>query len=243
MKAIVTGHSRGLGQAIAAELLARGIPVLGLARRENLALAERFPLLLQQASVDLAQPGAVLSWLGGQALARYAADATSLLLINNAGMLGPVAPLGRQDGDELVLAVGLNVTAPLLLGNAVVETYPGPLRIAHIASGAGRSAYAGWSVYGATKAALDHHARAAMADGIARLRICSIAPGVIDTEMQATIRGSSAQDFPLLERFLALKQAGQLASPEAAALRLVRHLLGDDFGRDATVDLRDLPPA
>lgn len=240
MKAILTGHTRGLGQAIAAELLARGIPVLAIARRQCDELAGRFPGLLQQATVDLAAPEALQSWLAGETLNRYVADAPSLLLINNAGMLGPVAPLGRQMDDQLLQAVNLNISASLLLSNAVARAYRGPLRIAHISSGAARTAFAGWSVYGATKAALDHHARSAAADADSRLRICSIAPGVVDTEMQAAIRRTEAPDFPLLDRFLALKQEGKLASPEDAAGQMLRFLLSDDFGKAAVVDLRDL---
>jgi len=157
-------------------------------------------------------------------------------------MLGPVAPLGRQDGNELVRAVNLNVTVPLLLGDGLARRHPGPLRIVHVSSGAARTAYAGWSLYGATKAALDHHARCVLADARPGLRICSLAPGVIDTDMQTAVRQAPAQDFPLRERFLALKQEGLLSTPEAAADRLVRHLLSDDFGKEAVADLRDLPP-
>lgn len=242
MKAILTGHTRGLGQAVAAELLARGIPVLGMARRECDELAGRFPGLLQQAIVDLADAAALQSWLAGETLNRYVADAASLLLINNAGALGPVAPLGRQNDDELLQAVSLNIGAPFLLSNALARAYRGPLRIAHVSSGAGRTAYPGWSIYGATKAALDHHARSAATDADPRLRICSIAPGVVDTEMQAAIRRTEAPDFPLLDRFLALKQEGKLTPPEEAARQMLRFVLGDDFGKDAVVDLRDLPP-
>lgn len=241
MKAILTGHTRGLGQAIAAALLTRGIPVLGVSRSECPELAGRFPDLLQQARVDLADPVALQSWLRGEALAGYVADAPSLLLINNAGMLGPVAPLGRQSGNELVQAVNLNISAPLLLSDEVARQYRGPLRIAHISSGGGRSAFSGWSIYGATKAALDQHARCAAADGLSQLRICSIAPGVVDTDMQASIRHTPAQDFPLLERFLALKQEGQLSAPGEAAERLVRFFLSDDFGKEAVADVRNLP--
>ncbi|MBL8417780.1 MAG: SDR family oxidoreductase [Dechloromonas sp.] len=243
MKAIVTGHTRGLGQAVAAALLGRGIPVLGLARSECPELAEQFPELLQQATLDLADPNALLSWLDGNVLDSYLEGATSVMLINNAGMLGPVTRLGRQEAGALVQAVSLNITAPLLLSNALARKYMGPLRIAHISSGAGRSAFAGWSIYGATKAALDHHARCAAADCLSRLRICSIAPGVIDTDMQATIRRTSAEDFPLLDRFLALKHQGELASPADAAERMVHHLLSEDFGKEAVADLRSLPSA
>lgn len=240
MKAILTGHTRGLGQAIAAELLAREIPVLGLARSDNPELTKHFLNLLQQEKVDFADPASLQLWLESEVLDRFLEDATSLLLINNAGMLGPVAPLGRQNDTKLIQTVNLNITAPLLLSNAVAHRYQEPLRIAHISSGAGRSAFAGWSIYGATKAALDHHAKSSGADASQQLRICSIAPGVVDTEMQAEIRLSSAKDFPLIDRFLALKQQGELSSPRDTAERLVRYLLSDNFGEEAVVDLRHL---
>ena len=240
IKALLTGHSRGLGQAIAAALLAREIPVLGLARRSGAELAQRFPQL-QQVALDLADPVALRAWLDGDALAAYLADATEVLLINNAGTLGPMAPLGRQDGEALVGAINLNVTAPLLLSDALARHYRGPLRIVHLSSGAGRTGMAGWSVYGATKAALDLHARAVAADAQPGVRICSLAPGVIDTDMQAAIRHAPAEDFPLLDRFLALKENGELTSPTVAAERLVRHLLSEDFGKDVLADLRQLP--
>lgn len=54
MKAIVTGHTRGLGAAIAEQLLRRGIAVLGLARATNADLAARYPELFCERSLDLA---------------------------------------------------------------------------------------------------------------------------------------------------------------------------------------------
>ncbi|MGE5651882.1 MAG: SDR family NAD(P)-dependent oxidoreductase, partial [Bacillota bacterium] len=98
--------------------------------------------------------------------------------------------------------------------------------------------YPGWSVYCATKAALDHHARAVVLDKNDALRICSLAPGVIDTGMQAEIRASSLEQFPLRERFDALKRDGALTAPDDGAARLVDYLLSDSFGRDPVADLR-----
>lgn len=69
MKAILTGHTRGLGQAIAAELLAREIPVLGLARSDNPELTKHFLNLLQQEKVDLADPASLQLWLESEVLA------------------------------------------------------------------------------------------------------------------------------------------------------------------------------
>lgn len=100
-----------------------------------------------------------------------------------------------------------------------------------------------WSSYCATKAALDHHARAVALEHLPGLRIASLAPGVADTTMQAEIRAGSVAQFPQKERFEALHTGGQLASPAVAAGRLVDYLLGERFGDVADGDLRHLGPA
>ena len=111
-------------------------------------------------------------------------------------------------------------------------------RIVHLGSGAGRNAYAGWSIYCATKAALDHHARAVTLDQPPGVRICSVAPGVVDTDMQAEIRATAPERFPMRERFDAYKRDGALASPEHAARRLVEYVLSASFGQAAVADMR-----
>src|SRR5690606_23452117 len=233
------------GAAIAAELLERGIAVLGLARGGNPALAQTHRGRLEESSIDLADGAALARWLDGGTLARFVADADRVVLINNAGLLQPVAPLGSQDGAAIARALGVNVLAPLALANALVAARPAGVdcRILHVSSGAARKAYAGWSVYGATKAALDQHARGVAADALPGVRICSLAPGVLDTAMQAEVRASSEDRFPARERFVALARDGQLVPPQDAAGRLVAHLLSEDFGREAVADLRELPPA
>lgn len=239
MKAILTGHSRGIGAAIAAQLLSRNIPVLGLSRRRNAELGARFPLL-EQVELDLANSADVATWIGGESLAAFAKGCKTILLVNNAGVVSPVGPLETQDMPAIARAVALNVTAPLMLSAAVAQVTPnaGDRRILHVSSGAARSAYPGWSVYCATKAALDHHARAVVMDNRPALRICSLAPGVVDTDMQAELRATPLERFPIRERFESLKQEGQLTSPEACAQQLVDFLLSDGFGKNPVADLR-----
>lgn len=241
MKAILTGHTRGLGAAIAEELLARGIPLLAVGRRLDAVLAERYPGLLKQAKVDLSDTVALTAWLAEDELGAFLGDTGSLVLINNAGTLGPVGPLATQGLADIGRAVSLNVTAPLAMSSALASRHQGELRILHVSSGAARNAFAGWSVYGATKAALDQHARAVALDGRRNLKICSMAPGVVDTDMQAEIRGASSERFPLLANFQALKQEGKLSTPQAAASKLVAYLIGEQFGTASIADLREIP--
>ena len=70
------------------------------------------------------------------------------------------------------------------------------------------------------------------------LRVASVAPGVIDTEMQAEIRDTTIEHFPDGERFRRMKQEGRLRTPRDAGHEVVEFLMGGDFGREAVTDLR-----
>ncbi len=241
MKAIVTGHTKGLGAALARNLLARGVPVLGLARTRSDELAQSWPELFEEVELDLADGPALIDWLDGSALSDYLDGTGAVLLLNNAGMVSPVGPLEEQDPRAVLRAVTLNVAAPMALAAAVVRASDGgQKRIMHISSGAGRHAYPGWSVYCATKAALDHHARAVLMDAAQDVQICSLAPGVIDTGMQAEIRDTPEDRFPMRQRFVDLKETGTLLDPDECAEQLVDYLLGKSFGDEVVADLRTL---
>lgn len=247
-QAIVTGHSRGLGAAITSVLRDRGIPVLAVSRNtgaaRSSAAASPGSGALTEVALDLADPQALVNWLASGELASWAEPADRLLLINNAGTLGPVGAPGLQQPVAIASAVSLNVSAALMLA-AACSALPGigsgrTLRVLQVSSGAARNAYPGWSVYCATKAALDHHARAVQLDAPSGVSICSLAPGVVDTEMQASIRATPAERFPLRERFVALKHDGALAAPAQTAARMVSYLLSDAFGTVPVADLREL---
>lgn len=236
-KLIITGHTRGLGRALAELYLQRGWQVLGLARGR----ADMVSPNLRQVQIDLADGAALAAWLSSGLLRDFLADAGSILLANNAGTVLPNALLGRQRPSEILSAVALNVSAPLLLANAALAARPAavPLGILHIGSGAGRKNYPGWSVYGATKAALDHHARCVAAEGHENVRIACLTPGVVDTAMQGEIRAADEADFPMRPRFVTLKEDGGLQSAEETAAKIAAYVESARFGEEAAADIRD----
>ena len=239
--AIVTGHSRGLGAAMAERLLARGARVLGLSRHANESLATRFPDRLEQHTVDVADGAAVQRWLDSGALGAFTNAGDTPLLVNNAGVLQPMGPLQTQRAELVWRAVSVNVAAVFALSAAFVQETSNARerRILHVSSGAGRKPYAGWSIYCATKAAIDQHARCVALDRTPNLLVSSVAPGVVDTEMQAEIRASDDERFPDRPRFVAMHRDKALPSPEQTGGRLIEYLLSDVFGREAVFDLRD----
>ncbi len=238
--AVVTGHSRGLGEAIATHLLSRGTRVIGVARHASSHLAERHAEALTQVQIDLADTAMLAQWLADGALRRLLDGGETALLVNNAGVLQPVGPLETQEPTAIARAVAVNVSSALMLTAAftIATRDLHERRILHVSSGAGRNAYAGWSVYCATKAALDHHARAVTLDKTPRLLITSVAPGVIDTAMQAEVRATTDDRLPSRQRFVEMKREGRLINPADAGRAIVDLLFSDAFGQEPVTDLR-----
>ena len=240
---IVTGSSRGLGAAMLAQLAARpGAKVLGIARRTQAGLAGAS---LEQWAADLAAPEPAArrlrEWLGGL-------DGTafeSATLINNAASLTDPKPIADSElaGTATALRVGLEAT--VLLTAAFLDAtrgWPGARRVLNISSGLGRRAMAGSATYCAIKAGMDHFSRAVALEEQARpngARIVSLAPGVIDTDMQVQLRGADPAAFAERAMFVTLKETGQLAAPDDAARRVLARLDRPGFGAEPVDDVRN----
>jgi benzil reductase ((S)-benzoin forming) len=239
--AVVTGHSRGIGEAVAAALLGRHVRVLGLSRHGNATLVKQFPGMLQEAALDIGDAAALTRWIASGTLSRTIGDARGALLVNNAGVIQPIGPLETQDPSQIARAITVNVAAAFMLSAAFAQATAslGERRILHVSSGAGRKPYAGWSIYCSTKAAMDHHARCVALDGTPNLRIASVAPGVVDTEMQAEIRASTDDQFPDRPRFVQMHRDHILPTAERTGGKLADYLLSDAFGAAPVFDLRD----
>ena len=240
-RCVLTGHSRGLGAGMLQVLLEAGFEVMGISRHTLNPPFSPTAQKLTEKTLDLSDASAVDHWLASGGLHRFLHNSSQALLINNAGRVGPIAPAGLQGSLPIAASIALNVSAPLMLSDAFIAAtaHCADRRILHVSSGAGRSAYPGWSVYCASKAALDHHARAVAAEATPGLQICSLAPGIIDTDMQAEIRNTQASLFPMKQKFDELKKQGLLSSPEETASALIHYLLGNSFGRQVCEDLRN----
>ena len=244
---IITGASRGLGLALASALLARGQRVLAISR-QPVALAVPADAELLHWPVDLADAGPAAALLSHWLTRQDGDQPASATLINNAGVISEPAPLSEGESADLgrVLRVGLE--APMLLTAAFLKAtsgWAGPRKVVFVSSGLGRRAMAGSAAYCAAKAGLDHLARAlALEEAVKGIgaRVVSLAPGVIDTDMQVQLRSADPIRFAEQARFQALHDQGQLDTPTHAAARLLAYLDRPDFGANPVADVRD-PPA
>ncbi len=242
---IVTGSSRGLGLALVEQLLAQGQRVLAIARSDTRAAVPAGAELVRW-QADLADSAPVAERLAAWLATQDPATLASVTLINNAGVVSDPAPLSAGDSGELSRALRVGLEAPLLLSAAFLRAtaaWPLPRKLLMISSGLGRYAMAGSACYCAAKAGMDNLARAIALEEATLpfgAKVVSLAPGVIDTDMQVQLRSASAARFPERERFAQLKATGALMSPAVAAAKVLKVLARPDFGSQPLADVREL---
>ncbi|WP_153730710.1 SDR family NAD(P)-dependent oxidoreductase [Sporosarcina obsidiansis] len=235
---IITGASKGIGQELYKQFIESGATVYGMARTNP----DRLQGIQEVDITNFEKASNVVTDI----VNRHQNEAESFTLINNAGVIDPIGLVGSLNAREIENAIHVNLTAPIQLSNTFIAElveFRGAKKILNISSGAGRSAYEGWAMYCTTKAGLDHFSRViAVEQQQAKypVGIVSIAPGIIDTGMQETIRSSSNEQFPHLEKFIAFKEQGQLSSAADTASKLLRVIKETDFiaVEDPIMDIR-----
>lgn len=234
---IITGTTKGLGAALAAQVAAR--------EDHFLLTLSRAPATGTNIEVDLA--GRADTERACDEIERRIAGRSfaKAVLVNNAGMVSPVGPLEKLDAADLERNLAVNLLAPMLLMRRFLRATEGVAlrRIVNISSGAGRRPVSGWSAYCTAKAGLDMASRVVALEAHARglaVEVSSLAPGVVDTPMQATLRGSSAADFPDIERFRAMKTEGALRPPAEVAAEILRLEAAGKLKGDPIQDLRQI---
>ncbi|WP_027963547.1 (S)-benzoin forming benzil reductase [Halalkalibacillus halophilus] len=228
--AIVTGASRGLGHAVAKDLLEGEYHVITVSRKRKTNEFKNFANENRKSyfhfSCDLSDLEALSETSHDivKTLAKH--EVEELLIINNAGMVGPIGPVGSLENFEVAKHVSLNYTAPMLLVNTLkqhVET--NHLMVINITSGAAEKQIYGWNVYGSSKAAINMYTKTAaleaeeLKNGDVHI---AFSPGVMDTDMQGEIRNTDQDDFKDVENFKNLKEQGNLKSPEEVASALTQ---------------------
>jgi benzil reductase ((S)-benzoin forming) len=245
---IITGASRGMGLAMAEQLLDAGHDLLCISRSHNDALGlrasanrlrcEQWPQDLTRAATAAAK---LEAWLAGH----DAGDFASATLINNAGLLPRIAPLAAIPASDLADAMRVDLEAPMLLTSVFLratQNWRAQRKVLNISSGVGRRAMASQAAYCAAKAGMDHFTRCVALEEAEKpngAKLCSLAPGVIDTDMQTQLRNADASQFPDIGHFIGMKEKGVLSSPSEAAARVLAFLARPDFGSKPVADVRE----
>lgn len=235
---ILTGTTKGLGAALRDRLQAdAGNLVICLSRGASQSAAPANIQLDVGDSAAIAPAFAhVLPLIAGRKFDRA-------VLINNAGVVAPVGRFDVVDSIETASNIAVNLTAPMILtglfANATRDLATHRL-VVNISSGAAKRAMAGWSAYCAAKAGLEMATRVAALEAEQGLAICSLAPGVIDTPMQAQVRGASDSQFPDVARFRTMKADGTLRPADDVARDIIRLIHEGKLTNGGNFDIREM---
>jgi len=245
-EAIVTGVSRGLGEALARVLLDRGWSVTGIGRASGAQLAgERYRFV----AYDFADPAGVDAALVAPLTAVAARKPAVVCLVNNAAVAEPIGVVGTLGAADLVHALAVNLAGPAALANLFCRVFAsagGERRIVNVSSGAAARPLAGSAHYSVAKAGLEMLTAAIAAEqGATGIRAVSLRPGIIATDMQVLMRSQPDERLPTAAMFRDFHAQGQLVAPDTAAARIATYVVEGsvDQGRMyAYAELGSPPP-
>jgi NAD(P)-dependent dehydrogenase (short-subunit alcohol dehydrogenase family) len=241
--AVITGASRGLGAGLAVHFAASGMH-LGLCAKHRPRLVARTRPTAQRGHIVSSEVPllSAVDVTDRAALARFADAVVDRfghidLWVNNAGLLGPIAPLALADVDEVAQTISVNVVG-VANGTSVFAAHvrgrPGRGVLINVTSGAATKAYEGWAAYCASKAAVDQLTRVvALEEARHELLAFAVSPGLVDTDMQTAIRGADPAAFPERERFRRVAEMQRFNSPAWVGDYLLRLAFGEGARRPA----------
>ncbi|ODQ62115.1 hypothetical protein WICANDRAFT_60179 [Wickerhamomyces anomalus NRRL Y-366-8] len=212
---ILTGASRGIG-AVMADILLKN-------KENNLVAVARSEGPLRNLKIKYGEErvATVVGDLSEASVAKKIIDTAITQfgridsIIANAGVLQPVAQIKDVDIDQWKKLFDVNFFSIVsLVSLALPELRKTKGHVVLVSSGASTKSYDGWGAYGASKAAINHFA-IQLAGEEPDVSIVSVAPGVVDTQMQVDIREKFGQNMTPegLKRFTDLKSNNELLDP------------------------------
>jgi benzil reductase ((S)-benzoin forming) len=247
MKAfIITGTSRGIGEAMAEQLLSTNNKLYCIARNRSKrleGLASKRQAQLNAYSLDLSEL-TESSRIIEEVLCsiKQEKELEGIYLINNAGMLSPVKPIEQCHTEEIIGNVTVNLLAPMVLTSRFIDMTKElgiDKRVMNVSSGSAKYLLPSQSCYSTAKAGLDSFTKSIYLEQQHvpnPVKVTSVYPGMINTALQAEIRSTNKDQFAYVDQFIKLEQDGLLQTPEYTATKLIELLLSEQFGEVALIE-------
>lgn len=246
---IITGASRGLGNSIAKKLVEKNNYLFCISRKIDtnlISYAKEKQCKLDFFEFDLSNVYDIEKLMSSIFDKLKFTEIESISLINNAGTIAPVKPIENCKDSEIINNIHVNLLAPIILTSAFIKnlkTFEGNKKIINISSGAGKNPYYGWTNYCASKAGINLFTECVGVEqnrSVNPVKIVSLVPYIMDTEMQEEIRKTEKENFEQVERFREFKKDGKLLSVDFVAERVIKLLLEEEFIQGGIIDVRDV---
>ncbi|WP_163101990.1 (S)-benzoin forming benzil reductase [Peribacillus alkalitolerans] len=247
--AIISGASKGLGAAIAKRMLNEGIGVITTSRSTNSeleSLANEKGLFFRHYPCDLSNQKNYLDTYIEITDSVLELNSETIYLVNNAGVIEPIDTVGKLREEAINMSIEVNLIAPMLITNLILgklQSSSSKLFVVNVSSGAAERPKHGWSAYCSAKAGLNMFTKnvALEQESVGTPhKIIAFSPGIMDTDMQGTIRSSSKESFHELERFQQFKENGSLRSPEIVGNAMLDLLLQKEIENGKVYNVNEL---
>jgi benzil reductase ((S)-benzoin forming) len=237
---IITGGSKGLGHGIAEVYHKNGYRVISISRtilKKEYAV-EQYQCDLRNLQETEKTFSEIFSHLNSS-------NTSVLTLFNNAGSLGTVNTLDNISAENISSTIEINLIAPLVVSSLFIKFTKGwdcKKRIINISSGAAINPYGSWAMYCSSKAGLDMLTKVTakeqkkIKNGV---KITSIYPGVVDTQMQEEVRNTPKENFKSVKRFIDFYEKGELSSPNQVAEQIYQLDVSGKLKNGKIIDVRN----
>ncbi|GIO36956.1 short-chain dehydrogenase [Paenibacillus antibioticophila] len=203
---IITGASRGIGEALANQLLDKNHHLICISRTTNQQIIDQ--ALERNCRIDYFNYD--LSNVGGidqlfKDIFRHIeihSNDEAIYLINNAAMLTPVSPIEQIETEKIIENIHLNLLAPMIITSNYLKHTKNlkvDKRILNISSASAKYLLPSQSCYSTAKAGLDSFTKSIDIEQkhvSHPAKVVAVYPGMIDTKLQADIRSVSENLFP-----------------------------------------------
>lgn len=219
--AIITGGSRGIGHGLAEVFHQNGYRVISISR----SLIEK-EYSIEQYACDLSDMLQIEKTITEIFSNLDKNTATALTLFNNAGTISKIDTVDKLSSTDIQTDLQVNLMAPIFLSSLFIKLskdFNCKKKIINISSGAAINPYDSWTTYCASKAGLDMMTKVIskeqkhIKNGV---KVVSVYPGIVDTEMQIKIRNTPKETFKSVQRFIDFYEHGELYSPKQVAEKI-----------------------
>jgi benzil reductase ((S)-benzoin forming) len=239
---LITGTSRGIGEALANTLLEKGNTVLGVSRdRSDILNSTKYYHL----SFDLTDTSRINQIMEKVDEIVNSRTFDSVFLVNNASAIEPINSIEKCPATEIESHVRIGLISPMILTSMFIRKFTDDeigKKVVFISSGAAFTPLPDESIYCSSKAGINMFAQCVGLEQKNRehgFEVFSIGPGMVDTSMQQVIRSKTSDEFAMADYFKQAFEDGKLQKPEIVAEKIYT-ILGNKYEQGKYVSVSEL---